>query len=64
MEETTAIDFNDTANINDWEMRDGPFTFLTILNVPWIDQKIKIAPLCEINDGLNDIVVGLNFNYP
>lgn len=37
MEETTAVDFNDTANINDWEMRDGPFAFLTILNVPWID---------------------------
>ena len=42
----------------DWEMRDGPFTFLTILNVPWIDLKIKMAPLAEINDGLNDIVVG------
>lgn len=38
-------------------MRDGPFAFLTILNVPWIDHKIKMAPLCEINDGLNDIVV-------
>ena len=45
-------------SIMDWEMRDGPFTFLTILNVPWIDLKIKMAPLAEINDGLNDIVVG------
>ncbi len=56
-EEPTPIDFNDTENINEWEMRDGPFTLLSILNVPWIDYRYKVAPLVEINDGLNDIII-------
>ena len=61
-EEITSVDLGDS--IMDWEMRDGPFTFLTILNVPWIDLKIKMAPLAEINDGLNDIVVSLCLIIP
>ncbi len=57
-ENNTIIEFGQNEEFASWELRDGPFTFLTISNVPWIDRNIKIAPLCKVNDGFNDIVVG------
>ena len=56
-EENTTIDFYDNNHIGDWELKDGPFKYLTIHNVPWVDRKVKMAPLSEVNDGFNDIIV-------
>ena len=45
--------------IETWELRDGPFVYFNILNLPFADKSIKLAPLAEINDGLLDIIVSL-----
>ena len=46
--------------IESWELRDGPFIYFNILNLPYADKSIKIAPLAELNDGLLDIIVSLH----
>ena len=46
--------------IETWELRDGPFIYFNILNLPFADKSIKLAPLAEMNDGLLDIIVRPN----
>ena len=43
--------------IESWELRDGPFIYFNILNLPFVDKSIKMAPLAQLNDGLLDIIV-------
>ena len=44
-------------------MRDGPFIYFNILNLPFIDKSIKMAPLAQINDGLLDIIVMIRWLF-